>query len=345
VPSENYNSASNSQTTRVGAAHWEPLTDANGTPVTLADPFNYNGVTGGRLAADEVFGTPYGRPEDVDFTTLANGHECMLFTATSEDNVYSVEFTGNDTCIVRVFCDTSTIDIATGSAVGGTFNNPDNLAVDAWGSIYVIEDQGPGDIWKVQDIDNDGVAERIGRFVAQGVDGAEPTGMIWDPTNPYRFIACVQHPASDNDALWSFETRPYKGSDLDLTIATGVDYFPTMGPGESVRSAPAGSTVSITFDSPNGTLYGQPFVALMQPFLTSVGQPSLLPTLWMNVFEPTFVLVGGTAGAFPILLPYGGGSMAVGIPAGLSDFSIMVQTLAIDTSGALILSDGAELQF
>lgn len=345
VPSENYNSASNSQTSRIGAAHWEPLTDANGNAITLSDPFDFNGVNGGNLAANEVFGTPYGRPEDMDFVTLANGNECMLFTATSEDLVYSVEFLNDTNMIVRVFCDTNTIDIATGQPVGGTFNNPDNLTVDAWGAVYVIEDQGPGDIWKCQDVDNDGVAERIGRFVAQGVDGAEPTGMIFDPTDPYRFIACVQHPASNNDALWSFDTRPYPGSDLDLSVATGVDYYPNAGPGEWVRYAPAGSTVTLSFDSPNGSLYGKPFAALIQPFLTSVGQPSFLPGLWMNVFQPSFALVGGSVNGFPIVLPHGGGAVAVTVPGGLGGISIMLQGFGLDSSGALVLTDGVEVQF
>ncbi len=345
VPAENYNSPSNSLTTRTGVAHWEPLTDANGNAITMQDPFDFNGVNGGNLAANEVFGTPYGRPEDVDFTTLANGNECLIFTATSEDCVYSVEFTDNDSCVVRVFCDTSTIDMATGAAVGGTFNNPDNLTVDAWGAIYVIEDQGPGDIWKCQDVNNDGVAERIGRFVAQGVDGAEPTGMIFDPNDPYRFIACIQHPRSNNDALWSFTTRPYAGSDADLAISTGVDYFPSGGPGEFVRGATAGSSLTIKVDSPAGSFYGLPFAALVQPFVTSAGQPSVLPSVWIDLSQPAFTLIGGSVAGFPYTLPHGGSSVALNVPAGLGGYSLMIQGLALDPNGTFALSDGVEVQF
>ncbi len=42
------------------------------------------------------------------------------------------------------------IDLATGQAVGATFTNPDNLAIDAEGNIYIVEDQQRrrgDDIW------------------------------------------------------------------------------------------------------------------------------------------------------------------------------------------------------
>jgi len=44
---------------------------------------------------------------------------------------------------VRLFADASTIDLATGLAVGGGFRNADNLSIDANGNIYIIEDPSP----------------------------------------------------------------------------------------------------------------------------------------------------------------------------------------------------------
>jgi hypothetical protein len=109
-----------------------------------------------------------------------------------------------DTAQVHVFADRSTMDIATGEPVGSVFNNPDNMAIDADGNIYIIEDQGPSnsDIWQAIDTDGDAVADYVGRWLTQGVTGSEPSGLIFDPNNPERAILCVQHPESGNDALW-----------------------------------------------------------------------------------------------------------------------------------------------
>ncbi|MFT4563012.1 MAG: glucose/arabinose dehydrogenase [Gammaproteobacteria bacterium] len=53
------------------------------------------------------------------------------------------------------FVTRSTLDIATGAAVGGVFKNPDDLAIDADGNIYIFDDHGDGstDIWRVIDAD------------------------------------------------------------------------------------------------------------------------------------------------------------------------------------------------
>lgn len=200
--SQGWDSAANASTARTGAATWVPLTDRDGNALTVADPFAYVTTTGGRLAADEVAGTPYGRPEDMVITRFG-GSEVLVFTATSEDAVYSVVLNGS-TAEVRLFVDRTTLDIATGEAVGSAFNNPDNLALDGDGNIYIIEDQEPdvADIWQAVDTNGDAVADRIGRWLTQGVTGSEPSGLIFDPNSPKRAILNVQHPASGNDALW-----------------------------------------------------------------------------------------------------------------------------------------------
>jgi hypothetical protein len=203
---ENWDSPSNSVTTRIGAARWVPITDASGNALTVTDPFVFGDAgTGGRDAADEVGGTPYGRPEDIVIAPLASGTEVLYFTATSEDAVYAVLLESDATAYVQVFVDRSTLDIKTGEGVGTPFNNPDNLAIDADGHVYVIEDQGPpnSDIWQAVDFDQDGVADQIGRFLTNGVTGSEPTGFTFDPNDPSRAIVNVQHPASGNDALWA----------------------------------------------------------------------------------------------------------------------------------------------
>jgi len=201
----NYNSGSNAGAIRSGSAHWQPLTDEDGNVLPgVSDPFVFVTTTGGRNAADSVGGTPYGRPEDITMTTLANGNEIAYFTATSEDAVYGIELINESTASVKIFVDRNTIDLATSAAVGTPFNNPDNLATGADGTIYVVEDQEVpnSDIWKAIDVDNDGVAESIGRWLSLGIPGAEPSGLEQDPNDPNRFILNIQHPDSGNDALW-----------------------------------------------------------------------------------------------------------------------------------------------
>ncbi|MCB0586074.1 MAG: DUF839 domain-containing protein, partial [Phaeodactylibacter sp.] len=157
---------------------------------------------GGRLAADEVNGTPYGRPEDLEIV------DKMLFLAvTSEQMVLSIELVSESSAMVRVFASRSTLDSANGVPVGEALASPDNLASDADGTIYIVEDQNPGDIWVTVDADHDGVAESMARWASLGVEGSEPTGLI--PTsNPRKFIVSIQHPSSGNDALWEITVDP-----------------------------------------------------------------------------------------------------------------------------------------
>jgi hypothetical protein len=202
---EDYNSANNLGEPRTGLAHWEPLTDEVGIALPgVSDPFAFVTTTGGRNAADSVGGTPYGRPEDITLNTLASGNEIVYFSATSEDVVYGIELIDDTAAMVRIFVDRNTIDLATTATVGTEFNNPDNLATGADGTIYVVEDQEVpvADIWKAIDADNDGVAEAIGRWLSLGIPGAEPTGLEQDPKDPNRFILTIQHPDTGNDALW-----------------------------------------------------------------------------------------------------------------------------------------------
>jgi len=360
VPNENFNSASNQLTTRVGQATWVAMTDVNGAPLTPTNPFTYVTVTSGQAAADEVFATPFGRPEDIDIGVLANGNDVVYAALTSENRVISIELQSATTAMVRDFVNYDTINFATGLDVNPTqsdpftspgsdpddnFDDPDNIAIGPNGAIYILEDEDPGDIWKAIDADNDGVAEGIGIFVSLTVAGSEPTGMMFDPTNPYRFICNIQHPASGNDALWAFESRPYAGSDLDLRLSSGIDAVPHYGAGEFVRDVEPLETITLRVDSLSGSLYGQPYAILLQPFDTAVGQPMFLPPLWLNPFVQSFALTGGYVGQFQQVLPYGPASIAVMAPPGLAGISIMAQAVCVDQGGALVLTDGHEVVF
>lgn len=204
--------ASSDSSDRVGPAKWVAITDADGNALTTADPFD-NATRGGRAAADEVGGTPYSRPEDAEVGYLKNGHEVLYFTATGYHKVFSVEELGDGKAFVRLAASNDTPRNLGYPATTAEMNDPDNLAQDALGNIYVIEDwpnsaNFGGNVWFLRDTNTDGVAESLDQFLSLQVKGAEATGMIFRPNHPTQFIISVQHPESTGaangmgDALW-----------------------------------------------------------------------------------------------------------------------------------------------
>ncbi|MEC9340993.1 MAG: alkaline phosphatase PhoX [Pseudomonadota bacterium] len=238
---------------RFGMSVWEPITDANGAPLEgIMDPHDVDAtdlncaagdagdecrdedIRPGRVAADDVGGTPFGRPEDMAIGMLPNGNEILYVTTTSEHGVISIEETDAGP-VVRSFAseDGAPMGIAGGTPKNldlapttGRLNSPDNLAIDSLGNIYIIEDapnssSEGGDVWFARDTDSDGVAESLDHFLSLQVDGSEATGMIFNPTDPTKFIIAVQHPTTtslsdaDNDgvrdadgfgdAVWEFD--------------------------------------------------------------------------------------------------------------------------------------------
>ncbi|MBI1195170.1 MAG: DUF839 domain-containing protein [Gammaproteobacteria bacterium] len=215
---KNWDAAVNAGQPRTGLAAWIPLTDADGVALPgIADPFD-NATRGGRAAADTANGTPFGRPEDVEVGYLGNGNEVLYFNATSERAIYSVEELGNGQATVRLMASNATPKNLGYGNVSGELHDVDNLAQDALGNIYTVEDwpnggNTGGDIWFVRDTNNDGVAESMDRFLSLQVKGAENTGMIFRPGHPTQFIVNVQHPDSVGvsggmgDATWLFDVK------------------------------------------------------------------------------------------------------------------------------------------
>jgi len=190
---------------RTGLATWVAMTDKDGVALTTADPFD-NATRGGRAAADELGGTPFRRPEDIEVGRLKNGHEAVYFTATEELAVYSVEELGNNKAYVRLAIDEGSTKNLGFAPTTGHLTSPDNLAQDALGNIYVIEDwpngdNRGGDIWFLRDTDGDGAGESLDHFMSLQVKGAENTGMIFRPNNPTQFIVNIQHPESTGDEI------------------------------------------------------------------------------------------------------------------------------------------------
>ncbi len=201
------------QAGRTGAGTWVEIVDTNGNALTTADPFDFT-TRGGRAAADEVGATPFGRPEDLDIATLANGNEAIFMATTSENIVWSVELDadGNEGVSVTEFINSLTTPSSLQSPVGvganaGVYglNAVDNLALEIGPNgelqLFVVEDQNPSDIWVATDADGDGIADNIDLFASLGVLGSEASGFIVDPRGGY--LVNIQHPGSGNDALWS----------------------------------------------------------------------------------------------------------------------------------------------
>lgn len=186
-----------------GVAAWVPITDANGVAlpgaVVITDA---NGVTSidGRATVNlpAFLGTDYDRPEDMEIKTLKNGKQFLYIATTTNHKVFSIDL---DSDTVKLFVSRDTIDIATGLPVGNAFTNPDNLAIDSNGNIYIVEDQPGGvqDTWFTFDADNDGVAESVGRWASLSTVGAEATGLYFDPFRPNVAYVNVQHPTSRVD--------------------------------------------------------------------------------------------------------------------------------------------------
>ncbi len=245
-----FNNAANVGQPRTGSATWVPITDANGAHTTPTNPFvpvaANSTARPGRTAADEINGTPYGRPEDVAIGTIGTrrkgrekGNELVYFAATSENAVYSIEETGGNTAMVQLFAQEGVTPKNVGFLpTTGTMGSPDNLAIDALGNIFIIEDSPNsgrvgGDVWFARDTNNDGIAESLDHFMSLSVAGSEGTGMIFHPKDPSRFVMAIQHPTSTNlgavpagngDAIWEFELAGVVPPTCDNARTNGMTF-------------------------------------------------------------------------------------------------------------------------
>jgi uncharacterized protein len=199
-----------------GAYQWVAITDLKGealpNSVVITDP---NGVTSidGRASANvaELKGTDYQRPEDLQIVTVG-GKERMYMATTTTNEVYMLDLATQQ---ISVFANQSTIDLATGLAVGSGLRSPDNLAVDAEGNIYIVEDRNGGvddDIWFAKDINKDGdlldAGEGIGRWASNGVQGSEFSGLYFDKFDSNKAYVNIQHPSSGVDRLIEISAVP-----------------------------------------------------------------------------------------------------------------------------------------
>ena len=193
-----------------GKATWIALTDRDGKPlpgVVLVHGNEIDGRATPKLAA--FLGTRFDRPEDLEIKTLRNKAQLLFVATTTNHKVFSIDLKRDE---VKLFASRETIDLATGFEAGDEFTNPDNLAIDADGNIYIVEDQPGGveDTWYAVDRDDDGVADAIGKWASLNTAGAEATGLYFDPFNPHLAYINVQHPDSEEDRTMMLMAPPVK---------------------------------------------------------------------------------------------------------------------------------------
>lgn len=148
-------------------------------------------------AADAVSGTEFGRPEDIEII----GRQ-MYVANTSEDRVVEIDLHDE---VLGTYVAKGVNMPAEDQAAGVTgFNNPDNLASSADGTLYIAEDNDFSDVWVADaDVDRDGQADSVRLFSSLKDAEAETTGIYFAPSDPGTLYLNIQHP-SDHlaDGVW-----------------------------------------------------------------------------------------------------------------------------------------------
>jgi len=176
---------------RTGDAIWIPL-DRTAVQIDADAEATRAGATG------------YGRPEDVELATStgnARGGSHILFVAvTDEHRILRIDLrepqggAEHNTAFVSDY-------VRRGVNAPADFNNPDNLALDKNGNLYITEDTTtpPGmDIWvAVADRGSAGSALETVRFASLTDCAAEPSGIYFDRSGKTLFVNVLHRGGPD----------------------------------------------------------------------------------------------------------------------------------------------------
>ncbi|GJL66833.1 MAG: hypothetical protein NPIRA05_18040 [Nitrospirales bacterium] len=174
--------------TPTGNAEWVTLTPGRNHVET--DPA-YNA----RASAREAGVTPFCRPEDVEIID-----ENLYVATTTTHTVFQVSLSSEQP-VVTEYVGINTNMNSEESAPGYSLLNPDNLASDRAGNLYITEDNsGQNDIWlATPDMDGNGEADSVELFATLTTQGAEASGIYFSPQGPTRMFVNVQHAEDGND--------------------------------------------------------------------------------------------------------------------------------------------------
>jgi hypothetical protein len=177
---------------RTGEAVWVPL-DRDAVQVDADAAATAAGATG------------YGRPEDVEIATSTGntrgGSQILFVAITDEDRVLRIELrtpaAGPDTAFVSDYVVRGVN--APSSFPFNAFSNPDNLALDKNGNLFITEDvPSPGnlaagrDIWVALPAAGTGeMAAATVRFASVTVCRSEPTGVYFDRNGQVLFVNII----------------------------------------------------------------------------------------------------------------------------------------------------------
>ena len=173
---------------RTGKAEWLPL------DMGLAQ-------IDARTAAANVGATGYGRPED-----LERIGDTLYAAITSEARVLAITLGEQPT--VSDFVKAGVNAPVENKAAGVTgFRSPDNLANGPDGTLWIVEDNVPSDIWvATPDHDRDGVSDSVKLFASLKDSEAEGTG-IYFGNDPRTLFVNIQHSVTGNDKTMAITSR------------------------------------------------------------------------------------------------------------------------------------------
>ena len=171
---------------RTGVASWIPL---DRTQVQIS----------ARVAADAAGGTGWARPEDLEL--IGDTLYCAI---TGEALVIAIKLnseSGGSPFVSNFVKAGVNVAVEGSTSVGADtgFANPDNLATDRAGNLWIVEDNVPSDIWVAgPDENGDGVSDSVRLFASLTDGGAEGTGIYFGKDSNVLFVN-IQHSASGND--------------------------------------------------------------------------------------------------------------------------------------------------
>ncbi len=183
---------------RTGEAVWVPL-DREAVQVDADAAATAAGATG------------YARPEDVEMATSTGnnqgGANVLYVAVTDEHRVLRIDLRepgGGDTAFVSDY-------VRQGVNAPADFTNPDNLALDKNGNLYITEDTTtpPGmDIWvAVADQGDRLSAARTVRFASLTDCSAEPSGVYFDKSGTVLYVHALHRAGQDLSVAITPEKR------------------------------------------------------------------------------------------------------------------------------------------